>query len=235
LPDPGAELAGTVSERLSELADQDYARGAAASRRPGKPTLGVAIPLLRSAVLAQVRPCRGRPDLVLAAADVLWHGSYHEEELAACMALRLTGGRLQAPQAVGWAELLDNWLSTDELSGCLSESLTDDLRVLPRLRSLADSISPWQRRLYVAALIKPVCHGLDPGDIPGLPLLLKDRRQPVQKAFRWMIRRAAKQRPTSLREFGRVFDAETPGPLIRLVERETRLRRPAADDDLVTN
>jgi 3-methyladenine DNA glycosylase AlkD len=213
-----AELAETLSARLSEIADADYGRGAAAHRRPGKPVLGVAIPDLRATVRTQVRPYRDRPDVVMDMAHALWHKMYHEEELAACMALRLTGGRLQAEHALRWAELLDNWLSVDELAGCLSETLIDAPEVLPDLRPLAESSSPWQRRLYVAALIKPVCRGLDPGDIPGLPSLLNDRRQPVQKACSWMIRQAMKQRPASVSEFSRICDADVPRPLTRLFD-----------------
>lgn len=226
MSEAAAELAETLSDRLSEIADAEYARGAAASRRPGKPVLGVAIPHLRATVRAQVRPYRDRSDVVLDVSDAMWHKVYHEEELAACMMLRLTGGRLRADSALRWAALLDNWLSVDELAGCLAETLIDAPEVLPGLRPLAESPSPWQRRLYVAALIRPVCGGLDPGDIPGLASLLKDGRQPVRKACAWMIRQATKQRPASAREFSRICDADVPRSLTRLLDHVT-LKPPA--------
>ena len=54
-----------------------------------------------------------------------------------------------------WAGWLDNWLSVDELGGCLGEALVDDPALLAEVQFLAGSASPWQRRLYVVGLIRP--------------------------------------------------------------------------------
>ncbi len=62
--------------------------------------LGIRIPLLRSAVREALRLARRddglTPDVVREAAEALWHGQFHEEELAACMLLRLSGARVTA-------------------------------------------------------------------------------------------------------------------------------------------
>jgi TPR repeat protein len=113
LSDP-AVLAEAIRVGVREHADAEYVAGTVAARHPGKPVLGVRIPLLRGAVRAALR--RAVPKgairdetLIRGAADVLWHGDAHEDELAACMLLRLADVAPTAELARRWASGLDNW------------------------------------------------------------------------------------------------------------------------------
>lgn len=220
--DPAARLAAAVRAGVREHADPDYVAGTEAARSPGKPVLGVRIPLLRGAVKAGLRQARtGRapadPAVVRAAADLLWHGTEHEDELAACMLLRLAKLTMPAPMILRWSVLLDNWLSVDELGGVVGLSLVDDAGLLGELVPLATSVSLWERRLYLVSIIRPVKQGLPPADVPGLAVLLQDNEKMVRKASVWLIREALKARPQAAAEFRQVLPGPEPKPLTRLL------------------
>jgi len=221
---PVSVLVADVRAGLREHADQSYVQGTVAARNPGKPVLGVRIPLLRGSVSAGLKRARtGRvsvdPTVVLAAADVLWHGEDHEDELAACMMLRLTDLTMPAEMIHRWAALLDNWLSVDELGGVVGLSLVAAPMLLGKLAPLASSASPWQRRLYIVSLIRPIRLGLTPVDVPGLVALLKDTEKPVRKASVWLINEALKARPEAAAEFREILPGPEPKPLIRILDR----------------
>jgi 3-methyladenine DNA glycosylase AlkD len=219
-----AGLARDVTGRLRDLADPGYVAGTVAARSPGKPVLGIRIPLLRGAVRDALRLARRSDggftaDAVPAAAEALWRGQFHEEELAACMLLRLSGVRVTAGNIRRWAGWLDNWLSVDELGGCLGEALVDDPALLAEVESLAGSASPWQRRLYVVGLIRPVREGLDPAAAGRLVQVMQDDAKPVRKASVWLISNVVKARPSAAAQFLAVWPSSAPRPLTRLLER----------------
>jgi len=217
-----AGLARDVTVRLADLADPEYVAGTVAARSPGKPVLGIRIPLLRDAVRDALRLAqRGdvTPDVVREAAEALWRGRFHEQELAACMLLRLSGVRVTAGMIRRWAGWLDNWLSVDELGGCLGEALIDDPALLDEMRFLADSASPWERRLYVVGLIRPVRQGLDPAAAGRLVQVMQDDAKPVRKASVWLISNVVKARPSAAAQFLAVWPSSAPKPLTRLLER----------------
>lgn len=212
-------LADSITAELVGLADAEYARGVLGARSPGKEPLGVAIPLLRAAVRTQWRRVRHLDgEALLAAADALWHGSNHEQELAGCMLLRLSGTLVGVRQLIRWAPLLDNWLSVDELAGCLGEAIEADPELLQECGFLALDSSPWTRRLYLAGVIRPVSRGLSPVAVPHLAPLFEDNRHPVRKASVWLVRAVLKARPAAASEFAAVQRPDTPKSLARIVE-----------------
>jgi len=216
------ELARDITTALQALADPEYVPGTVAARSPGKPVLGVRIPLLRSAVRTALRQAQHRgmtADGRREAAEALWHGRFHEEELAACMLLRLSGTGLTAGMVRRWAGWLDNWLSVDELGGCLGEALVAEPGLLGEVEFLARSASEWERRLYVVGLIRPVRDGLDPADAGRLVEVMQDPAMPVRKASRWLITAVVKARPSAAGEFLAVWPASAPRPLTRLLQR----------------
>ena len=219
-----AALAAAVRDGVCRHADPAYVPGTVAARSPGKPVLGVRIPLLRAAVHAAARavsPRRGSPDaaLVRAAATLLWHGAVHEDELAACMLLRWAGVAPTTAMVRDWARLLDNWLSVDEFGAVLGAALQAQDLVVEDLESLAVSASEWQRRLFLVMLIAPVCAGLDPVAVSGLAGVLPDPAKPVRKAAVWLVTAVLKRRPDAAEQFRQVLGAAGPRPLLRLLER----------------
>lgn len=217
----GQDVADDARAALCALADPSYVAGTVAARHPGKPVLGIRIPLLRAAVREVLNRYELSDAVVLAAADALWNGTFHEEELAACMTLRLTRTRPPADLVRGWAAALDNWLSVDELTGCVGEALTMSPALLADLLFLAKSESPWQRRLYLASLIRPLRAGLNPGRVPCLAEVLRDGRKPVRSAASWLMRDTVKARPSVTAEFGAMWPADMPKPLTRLLTSST--------------
>jgi 3-methyladenine DNA glycosylase AlkD len=219
--DGAASLARDVRRGLREHADPDYVPGTVEARgNPAKTVLGVRIPLLRNAVKQALRNAAGPGTaVVFDAADTLWHGDAHEEELAAAMMLRLADLTMPAEMIGRWAVGLDNWLSVDELGGVVGLSLVADPALLHRLTGLASSASPWQRRLYVVSLIRPIRMGLAPGDVPGLVGLLEDGDKPVRKATTWLINDALKARPETAAQFRALVPGPQPRPLIRILDR----------------
>lgn len=219
-----ATLAAEIRAGVRRHADPAYVPGTVAARSPGKPVLGVRIPLLRAAVHAAARavsPRRGGADagMVRAAATVLWHGTAHEDELAACMLLRRTAVAPTAAMVHDWAPLLDNWLSVDEFGAVLGAALQADALLVEDLDWLAVSASDWQRRLFLVMLITPMCAGLDPVAVPGLAGVLPDPAKPVRKAAVWLVSAVLKRRPDAAAQFQRVLGAAGPRPLLRLVDR----------------
>ncbi|MFE9328528.1 DNA alkylation repair protein [Nocardia sp. NPDC052278] len=217
-----SSLVTVVRRGLCEHADPDYVAGTVTARRPGKPVLGVRIPLLRGAVKSALKSnsvSRGDAPVVFEASDMLWHGSDHEEELAAAMMLRLAELRMPAAMIERWAVLLDNWLSVDELGGVVGLSLVADPALLGKLGRLAVSPSPWQRRLYVVSLIRPIKSGLVPARVSGLTGLLLDDEKPVRKASVWLINEALKARPDAAAQFRELLPGPQPKPLIRILDR----------------
>ncbi|MCC3317893.1 MULTISPECIES: DNA alkylation repair protein [Nocardia] len=217
-----SSLVTAVQRGLDAHADPDYVAGTVAARHPGKPVLGVRIPLLRGAVEAALKADRvtgADRDVVLWAADALWHGRTHEEELAAAKMVRSTRLTLPAGMILRWAPLLDNWLSVDELGAVVGIGMAVDPGMLDELVVLAVSESPWQRRLYVVSLITPVKEGMSPADIPGLAPLLAESLPPVRKAAVWLIKEALKARGSeAAREFRTAVPGAEPKPLVRLLD-----------------
>ncbi|MFI7524505.1 DNA alkylation repair protein [Nocardia salmonicida] len=219
-----SSLVTDVERGLCEHADPDYVAGTVAARSPGKPVLGVRIPLLRGAVKTGLKSAgvTGRDadaPVVFGAADALWHGEVHEAELAGSMMLRLTNQTMPAPMIMKWALLLDNWLSVDELGGVVGISLVADPTLLGHLRGLALSESVWQRRLYVVSLIRPVKAGLSPGDVPELADLLREKDPAVRKACTWLINEAIKARSAdAAAQFRELVPGADPKPLIRILD-----------------
>lgn len=210
-------VADDTQAAVCALADPSYVAGTVVARRPAKPVLGIRIPVLRAAVrqvLTRHKPSAGA---VLAAADTLWHGAFHEEELAACMLLRLTQTHPPPDLVRRWARALDNWLSVDELAGCVGEMLMASPSLLEDLVFLASQESAWQRRLYLASLIKPVSEGLDPGRVPHLAEVIRDGRKPVRTAASWLLRSTVKARPGVADEFAAIWSDDMPKPLTRLL------------------
>ncbi|MGW5569656.1 DNA alkylation repair protein [Nocardia thailandica] len=219
-----SSLVTDVEQGLREHADPDYVAGTVAARHPGKPVLGVRIPLLRATVKAALKNAgiTGRtpdPVTVCAAAEALWHGEVHEAELAGSMMLRLTETRMPAPMILRWARLLDNWLSVDELGGVVGVSLVEDPALLQQLHPLAVSVSIWQRRLYVVALIRPVRAGLSPAEVPELASLMGERDPVIRKATTWLINEAIKaRRAEAAAQFRVLLPGADPKPLVRILD-----------------
>ncbi|WP_063043808.1 DNA alkylation repair protein [Nocardia pseudovaccinii] len=219
-----SSLVTDVEDGLREHADPDYVAGTVAARSPGKPVLGVRIPLLRGAVKAGLESAgltarNQDPVVVFGAADALWHGSVHEAELAGSMMLRLTDLRMPAPMILRWALLLDNWLSVDELGGVVGMSLVDDPALLHQLHGLAVSPSVWQRRLYVVSLIRPVKAGLSPTEVPELDTLLGEKDPAIRKACVWLINEAIKARSTeAAAQFRELVPGAAPKTLVRILD-----------------
>ncbi|MDP9850416.1 DNA alkylation repair protein [Streptosporangium lutulentum] len=222
--DPAAQLATAIVVGVREHADPEYVAGTVEARRPGKAVLGVRIPLLRGAVrsaLRQAVPPRtaADPELIRAAAEILWHGEAHEDELAACMLLRLSDVPPTAELLASWAPLLDNWLSVDELGAVLGLAVQAGYLDVADLLFLAADGSPWQRRLYLVALITPIRFGLDPVLVPDLAAVLSDPAPPVRKAAIWLITNVIRVRPGAVVQLRAVLPGPDPKPLIRLLDK----------------
>ncbi|MGN2642392.1 DNA alkylation repair protein [Nocardia takedensis] len=220
--DPRVEsLVAAIETGLAGRADPDYVPGTAAARHPGKPVLGVRIPLLRGTVKAALKSADldDGGAVVFGASEVLWHGRVHEAELAAAMMLRLTGTTMSATAIERWATGLDNWLSVDELGPVVGMSLLADPALVADLAAmLSGSESVWQRRLYVVALIGPVKAGLSPTEVPALAELMRDPRPPLRKACLWLINQALKARPDAAAQFREVLAGEEPQSVARLLD-----------------
>lgn len=212
-------MAAQIRAGLAAVSDSSCISAMVAARSPGKPVLGVRIPLLRNAVRQSLKVANLDAPTVLAAADLLWHGSAHEEELAAAMMLRLAKVRADAVLVRSWAPLLDNWLSVDEFGGVIGDALMDHPGMLADLVFLPESESVWQRRLYVVALIRPVREGLDPAKAGHLVEVLQDEARMVRKASIWLITNVLKARPAAAEEFLAVWPATAPKALTRMLER----------------
>ncbi|MFF2088511.1 DNA alkylation repair protein [Nocardia sp. NPDC058176] len=219
-----SSLVTDVEQGLAAHADPDYVAGTVAARHPGKPVLGVRIPLLRATVKTGLKNAgiTGRtpdPATVFGAAEALWHGEVHEAELAGSMMLRLTETRMPASMILRWALLLDNWLSVDELGGVVGMSLVADPALLRQLHPLAISPSVWQRRLYVVALIRPVKAGLSPTDVPELAALMGEKDPTIRKACVWLINEAIKARDAEVAgQFRRLVPGTDPRPIVRILD-----------------
>lgn len=198
-------LVTDIREGLHQNADPSYVAGTVVARKPGKSVLGVRIPLVRDVVRSGLRRARnGRkpidPGTIMVVADMLWDGDIHEEELAACKMLRSTAVHPSAVSILRWADYLDNWLSVDELGAVAGRSLVANPDLLRGLAPLAGSESPWQRRLYLVSLIRPICAGLAPAAVPHLAPLLADKTKPVRKATAWLINQVHKAQPEAATE-----------------------------------
>jgi 3-methyladenine DNA glycosylase AlkD len=221
LSDP-AVLAEAIRVGVREHADAEYVAGTVAARHPGKPVLGVRIPLLRGAVRAALRQAAPKGSttdetLIRGAADVLWHGDAHEDELAGCMLLRLADVAPTAELARRWASGLDNWLSVDELGGVIGAAVHAGQLRVEELGFAARAVSPWQRRLYLVALITPMRRGLDPVGVPMLADVLADAATPVRKAATWLITSVVKDRPDAADRLRLILPGPDPKPLVRLL------------------
>jgi hypothetical protein len=221
--DPAVGLAAAIRARAREQADPAYVAGTVEARRPGKPVLGVRIPLLRCAVHESARaafPPGTVADLGVTrrAADALWRGEAHEFELAACMLMRRAGVPPTAGLLQGWAPLLDNWLSVDELGGVVGLALQAGHLQIQDVLFLAAGQSPWQRRLFLVGLITPIRSGMDPAAVPALPEVLRDAAPPVRKAAAWLISNVIKARPGAVAQFRVVLPGRDPRPLVRLLD-----------------
>ena len=217
--DPGAALAREVSEQLRVLADAGLVAGIVESRSPGKPVLGIRIPPLRDAVRQGLKNHRPQPADAVRAAERLWFGESHEQELAAAMMLRLTAAAYD-PDLVGrWAVNLDNWLSVDELGGWVAAAAACGEVDPQAIAPLAAADSPWQRRLYVVSLITVLRGDLDPAKVPELIALCHDRAKPVRMAVAWLIKDVLKWRPAAAGLFLDATDRPYPAPVLRLLER----------------
>jgi NADPH:quinone reductase-like Zn-dependent oxidoreductase len=75
----------------------------------------------------------------------VWHGRDHEDELAACMLLRLAELAIPTEMIRRWAPLLDNWLSVDELG----VRLTPPTRSAARLAELADLFAQGKLTVHI--------------------------------------------------------------------------------------
>jgi 3-methyladenine DNA glycosylase AlkD len=218
--DTALALADDIADRLRALADPSLVDGIVESRSPGKPVLGIRIPPLRAAVRSGLKEARlGRDEDLANAAEQLWFAQFHEEELAACMILRLTRTPCSPGLVARWAVNLDNWLSVDELGGWVGEAVAAGHLEPRHLAPLAGADSPWQRRLYVVSLIPALRGDLDPAAVPELVELLHDTDKPVRMAVAWLIKSVLKGRPQASALFLAAADRPLPAPVRRLLDR----------------
>jgi 3-methyladenine DNA glycosylase AlkD len=215
----GAALAREVSERLRTLADPGLVAGIVESRSPGKPVLGIRIPPLRAAVHQGLKSHRPQPADAVRAAERLWFGASHEQELAACMMLKLAEAPCDPDLVPRWSVNLDNWLSVDELGGWVGAAVAGGEVDPAAIAPLAAADSPWIRRLYVVSLITVLRGDLDPAKVPELIALCHDAAQPVRKAVVWLIKDVLKKRPAAAALFLGAQAAPFPAPVRRLLER----------------
>ena len=219
--DTALAAADDIAERLRALADPSLVDGIVESRSPGKPVLGIRIPPLRGAVRDGLKEAHLSADGDTArAAERLWFARFHEEELAACMMLRLARTPCDPGLVVRWAVNLDNWLSVDELGGWVGAAVAAGQVDLPQLAPLAGAGSPWQRRLYVVSLITAMRGDLDPAAVPELVELFHDTDKPVRMAVVWLVKSVLKARPQVSALFLGASDRPFPAPVRRLLERE---------------
>jgi 3-methyladenine DNA glycosylase AlkD len=137
--------------------------------------------------------------------------------LAACMVLRLSEVAPTAELLRRWAPALDNWLSVDELGAVVGLALHGGQLQLDDVAFAARAASPWQRRLFLVALITPIRRGLDPVHVPLLVDVLPDAAKPVRKAAMWLISSVVKDRPDTAAQFGAMLAESGPRPLVRLL------------------
>ena len=189
------------------------------SRSPGKPVLGIRIPVLRAAVHGALKAHLAEAADPVCAAERLWFGQFHEEELGACMILRRGRVPCDASLVARWAVNLDNWLSVDELGGWVGAAVAAGEMDPRQLAPLAGADSPWQRRLYVVSLITALRTDLDPATVPELVELFHDSDKPVRMAVVWLVRSVLKSRPQASGLFLGASDRPFPAPVLRLLER----------------
>ncbi len=217
--DTGLALAQGIADRLRVLADRSLVDGIVESRRPGKPVLGIRIPPLRAAVRDALKAHLDAAGDPACAAERLWFAQFHEEELAACMMLRLARASCDAGLVARWAVNLDNWLSVDELGGWVGVAVAAGQVAPQQLAPLAGADSPWQRRLYVVSFITVLQGDLDPATVPELVELFHDSDRPVRMAVVWLVKSVLKGRPQASGLFLGASDRQFPAPVRRLLER----------------
>lgn len=192
---------GDLTATLLASGDLATADGIARARQPTKPVLGIRIPQLRTVV----RDVTSQLDTTQLAeigevAKRLWAGNYHEEELAACMLLGLTRTVLQLPDILRYARSLDNWLSVDELGGCVGDLCVSGGASVLSLDILRRSERFWARRLYVVGLIRPARLGIDTAEASRrVAQLASDESAYVTRATAWFLREVGRDHPEAVR------------------------------------
>lgn len=212
-------LAQGISDRLLILADPSLVDGIIESRSPGKPVLGIRIPVLRAAVHSALKARLGEAGDPACAAERLWFAQFHEEELGACMILKQARVPCDVGLVARWAVNLDNWLSVDEFGGWVGAAAASGQVEPKQLAPLAGADSPWQRRLYVVSLITALRGDLDPAAVPELVELFHDSDKPVRMAVVWLVKSVLKSRPQASGLFLGASDRPFPAPVRRLLER----------------
>lgn len=105
-----------------------------------------------------------------------------------------------------WADKIDNWAHSDELSGLYSAILEKNPKLIyPTLKDWGDSVNPWLRRQSVVSLLY---YSRMRKKVPPLKAMLKHVQKQldfdhhyVQKGVGWTIREISNLYPTEAVEF----------------------------------
>jgi 3-methyladenine DNA glycosylase AlkD len=189
--------------RLRELGRPDRAVREKAYLKSDLDFAGVSMPVLRSAVAAWRK---ARPDLsaseLTALAGALWDSPLHECRQSAVLLLE-RGTALLRPADLGLVEhLLRNSRTWALVDGLAVHVAGDLVGRYPELAATLDRWARdddfWLRRSALLALMKPISRG--GGDFERFAryadAMLEEKEFFVRKAIGWVLREAAKRRPS---------------------------------------
>jgi 3-methyladenine DNA glycosylase AlkD len=197
-----AEAATRIDAALRRHADPVRARGAKAYLKSDLEFIGVATPVLKRVLKAEVAaaPLRDRAAL-LTVVSALWAHDVFELRAAAVELLDVHG-RLLTPADMALVERLiresHTWALVDGLAAHVAGGLVERCPAAARtLDAWARDTDFWVRRSAMLALLIPLRRGA--GDFERFSryadAMLEEREFFIRKAIGWVLREASKRRP----------------------------------------
>jgi 3-methyladenine DNA glycosylase AlkD len=200
-PDTAAGDAAGLERALRRLGTPERAVAEKAYLKLDLEFAGVAVPAMRSAVIAW---CRDRRDLthdhLTGTVRELWTSPLYESRQAAVILLERQA-RLLGPADIGLLEQLlrrsGTWALVDGLAANVVGDLAERADVTATLDRWAIDPDFWIRRSALLALLRPLRRG--GGDFDRFARyadrMLEEKEFFIRKAIGWVLREVSKQRP----------------------------------------
>jgi 3-methyladenine DNA glycosylase AlkD len=196
------DLAVRIESALRAHADPARARGAKAYLKSDWEFIGVATPVFRRAIQAELvaTPLRGRRTL-LPTVSALWTNDVFELRAAAVELLDVHGPMLLPADLILVERLIREsrtWALVDGLAAHVAGSLVERHPALARtLDRWARDRDFWVRRSAMLALLVPLRRGGGDWDrfARYADAMLEEREFFIRKAIGWVLREVSKKRP----------------------------------------
>jgi 3-methyladenine DNA glycosylase AlkD len=196
------DLAGRIESALRAHADPVRARGAKAYLKSGWEFIGIATPVFRRAIKAELAATPiGDRETLLATVSLLWAREVFELRAAAVELLDMHGALLRTADLEVVERLIREsrtWALVDGLATHVAGSLVERHPTLARtLDRWARDPDFWLRRSAMLALLVPLRRGR--GDFERFAryadAMLDEREFFIRKAIGWVLREVSKKRP----------------------------------------